>query len=216
MGPWLNVGLAVFTSLAGFHASVQPVTPPTRAAVVAASEWHAGCPVQFSQLRVLTVSYRGFDKHVHQGQLIVNAADAPGLVKVFRRLYDMHFPIHHMELADTYGAGEGRPADGDFSASFECRQAAASPCTGIATARTGSWSEHAYGQAIDLNPVENPYVGCGMTRDKTALSYLDRSRVRRGMVTPAVVSAFASIGWGWGGSWSGSTKDYMHFSATGH
>ena len=75
---------------------------------------------------------------------------------------------------------------------------------------------HAYGEAIDLNPVENPYVGCGMTRDKTALSYLNRSNVRRGMVTPAVVAAFASIGWGWGGSWFGSTKDYMHFSATGH
>ena len=55
-----------------------------------------------------------------------------------------------------------------------------------------------------------------MTRDKTALSYLDRSRHRRGMVTPAVVRLFASVGWGWGGSWTGSTKDYMHFSATGH
>src|ERR1700738_919506 len=127
MGPWLNVALAVFTSLAGFHASVQPVAPSTRAAVVTASEWHAGCPVSFYHLRVLSVSYRGFDKHVHQGQLIVNAADAPGLVKVFRRLYDMHFPIHHMALADTYGAGQGRPTDGDFSASFECRQAAAPP-----------------------------------------------------------------------------------------
>ena len=79
-----------------------------------------------------------------------------------------------------------------------------------------SWSEHAYGEAVDLNPVENPYVGCGMTRDKTALSYLDRSRLRPGMVTPAVVDAFRSIGWGWGGAWTGSTKDYMHFSATGH
>ncbi|HZT54401.1 MAG TPA: M15 family metallopeptidase, partial [Gaiellaceae bacterium] len=60
------------------------------------------------------------------------------------------------------------------------------------------------------------YVGCGMTRDKTALAYLDRSRHRPGMVTPAVVRAFASIGWGWGGAWTGSTKDYMHFSSNGH
>jgi hypothetical protein len=55
-----------------------------------------------------------------------------------------------------------------------------------------------------------------MTRDKTALSYLKRSRHRPGMVTPAVQRAFASIGWGWGGSWAGSTKDYMHFSTNGH
>jgi hypothetical protein len=75
---------------------------------------------------------------------------------------------------------------------------------------------HAYGEAVDLNPTENPYVGCGMSRDPRARAYLDRSRLRPGMVTPAVVRAFASIGWGWGGAWSGSTKDYMHFSATGH
>ena len=55
-----------------------------------------------------------------------------------------------------------------------------------------------------------------MTRNKKRLSYVDRSNVRPGMVTPAVVAAFRSIGWGWGGSWSGSTKDYMHFSFNGH
>jgi hypothetical protein len=36
------------------------------------------------------------------------------------------------------------------------------------------------------------------------------------MVTPAVVAAFRAIGWGWGGDWSGNTKDYMHFSHNGH
>jgi len=75
---------------------------------------------------------------------------------------------------------------------------------------------HAYGEAVDLNPVENPYVGCGTTRDRSARRYLDRTRHRAGMVTAAVVRAFRSIGWGWGGAWSGSTKDYMHFSSTGH
>jgi hypothetical protein len=122
-----------------------------------------------------------------------------------------------MQFGDTYGPRTNVPKDGDFTASFECREASASPCSGATTNKTtGSWSMHAYGEAIDLNPVENPYVGCGMTRDKTALSYLDRSNRRRGMVTPAVIAAFASVGWGWGGSWFGSTKDYMHFSANGH
>jgi len=46
--------------------------------------------------------------------------------------------------------------------------------------------------------------------------YTDRSRLKKGMVTPAVVRAFRSIGWGWGGDWSGATKDYMHFSHNGH
>lgn len=111
---------------------------------------------------------------------------------------------------------DGRPTATSPRRSSAGRQASASPCSGIANRGTGSWSEHAYGEAVDLNPVENPYVGCGMTRDKVSLSYVDRSRRRRGMVTPAVVRAFRAVGWGWGGSWAGATKDYMHFSATGH
>ena len=85
-----------------------------------------------------------------------------------------------------------------------------SPCTG--GKGTGTWSEHAYGEAVDLNPVENPYVGCGPATPR--LPYLDRSRLRPGMVTPAVVEAFRSIGWGWGGAWTGSTRDYMAWPAT--
>jgi hypothetical protein len=201
---------------AGFHVSARPLTAHERAEVASAHEWHPGCPVGLPQLRVLTVTYRGFDGGDHTGQLVVNNAAVAPLSTVFRRLYAIRFPIHHMQLSDTYGPVRRRPADGDVTASFECRQASSSPCTGSANTGTGSWSEHAYGEAIDINPVENPYVGCGMTRDRSALAYLDRGRLRRGMVTPAVVAAFRAVGWGWGGSWSGSTKDYMHFSATGH
>jgi hypothetical protein len=160
------------------------------------------------------VTHWGFDGRAHTGQLVVNERFAVPLSRVFRRLYELRFPIRHMSFADAYGPSGSRPADGDVTASFECRQAVPSPCTG--GTGTGSWSMHAYGEAVDLNPVENPYVGCGMTRDPSARRYLNRSRHLRGMVTPAVVRAFKSIGWGWGGSWSGSTKDYMHFSSTGH
>jgi hypothetical protein len=75
---------------------------------------------------------------------------------------------------------------------------------------------HAYGLAVDVNPTENPYVGCGQSRDPATKPYFDRSRHRPGMVTRRVIGAFRSIGWGWGGSWTGSTQDYMHFSSTGH
>jgi hypothetical protein len=207
--PWLVITLAL-----PFHASVKPLPPPVKAELQGRS-WHAGCPVPLSGLRVLTVTYWGFDARSHQGQLVVDAQATAPLTKVFRRLYAMRFPVHHMSLQYEYGPAKAyRPRDGDFTASFSCRQAVPSPCTG--GTGTGSWSEHAYGEAVDLNPVENPYVGCGMTRDKTALSYVDRSRVRKGMVTPAVVRAFESVGWGWGGGWAGSTKDWMHFSASGH
>jgi len=211
-----SVAAAGVAAVAGFHATARPLTPSIRQDVVSAHAWSARCPVPLSQLRILAVTYRGFDGRPHTGELIVNEAAVRPLTIVFRRLYALRFPIHHMELVDTYGPRGSRPADGDFTASFECRQASASPCGGLANRGTGSWSQHAYGEAVDLNPVENPYVGCGMTRDKASLSYLDRRRLRRGMVTPAVVQAFRAVGWGWGGDWSGATKDYMHFSASGH
>jgi hypothetical protein len=205
---------SVLLAIHPFHASIQSLSAPVRAEVVSANEWHSGCPVSLSQLRVLTVSHWNFGGGVAEGQIVVNATSAAPLERVFRQLYAERFPIRHMLLSDEYGPVSGRPADGDVTASFECRQAVPSPCTG--GTGTGSWSEHAYGEAVDLNPVENPYVGCGMTRDKTALSFVARTPVRRGMVTPAVLAVFHTIGWGWGGSWSGSTKDYMHFSASGH
>ena len=207
----LAVPLA-FLALAPFQSSIAPLSPALRTEIRARA-WHPACPVPLSGLRVLTVTYYGFDHRAHRGQLVVNARHAAGLAKVFRQLYAMRFPIRHMTLA-VYGPPSGLPADNDLTGSFECRQAVPSPCTG--GTGTGSWSMHAYGEAVDLNPTENPYVGCGMSRDKRGRAYLDRSRLRPGMVTPAVVRAFASIGWGWGGAWSGSTKDYMHFSATGH
>jgi hypothetical protein len=196
-----------------FESSVRPLPAPLRAQLTGRF-WRPGCPVSLSQLRSLTVSHWGFDRRLHAGQLVVNRDVAVPLVSVFRRLYSLRFPIRHMRLADMYGPERARPKDGDISGSFECRQAVPSPCTG--GSGTGSWSNHAYGYAIDLNPVENPYVGCGMTRDPTSLRYVDRSPLRRGMVTPAVVKAFRSIGWGWGGAWTGDTKDYMHFSVNGH
>jgi hypothetical protein len=205
---------AVLLAIAPFHSSIKPLPAPVKAQLKAGGFWHRGCPVPLSGLRLLTVSHRGFDGQVSTGQLVVNKHAARPLASVFRQLYRLHFPVRHMALADAYGPNRGRPRDGDISGSFECREAVPSPCTG--GRGTGSWSMHAYGLAVDLNPVENPYVGCGQSRDPAARPYRNRSPHRPGMVTQRVVRAFGSIGWGWGGSWPGNTKDYMHFSSSGH
>jgi hypothetical protein len=195
-----------------FQHLIRPLTPSQQAQLKTAKVWHQGCPVSLSQLRLLSVSVVGFDGTSYVGQLVVNRDVARPLVSVFRQLFALGFPIRHMRFAQVYG--NARPKDNDVSGSFECRNAVPSPCTGGKS--TGHWSNHAYGHAIDINPRENPYVGCGMSHDPTARSYMNRSRARKGMITPAVLAAFQSIGWGWGGSWSGDTKDYMHFSVNGH
>jgi hypothetical protein len=197
--------------VAAFHASIHPLTADQRAALNGRF-WRPSCPMALSELRVLVVTHWGFDKRAHTGELVVNRKAAAPLARVFKRLYALRFPIRHMRFVDAYGPAGSQPRDGDISGSFECRRAVPSPCG----SGTGNWSNHAYGLAVDLNPIENPYVGCGATRTRASRPYLDRSRLRPGMVRPAVVRAFRSIGWGWGGSWPGNTKDYMHFSATGH
>ena len=205
---------ALVFALAPFHSSIEPLPKPIKQQLKDRGFWHKGCPVPLSDLRLLTVSYRDFDRQAQEGQLVVNKSAARPLRGVFRKLYRFGFPIRHMRFEDGYGPRRDRPDDGDVSGAFECRDAVPSPCVSASAKR--SWSMHAYGLAIDLNPRENPYVGCGRVRDPESRPYVDRSRHRPGMVGGRVVRAFREIGWGWGGAWTGNTKDYMHFSSTGH
>jgi hypothetical protein len=176
--------------------------------VMTGVSWHSGCPVGLSQLRNVWVAYLGFDGKRHIGQLVVNGAAAKDVVSVFRTLFRAHYPIRHMRPVDFYGGNDFRSIEHDNTSSFNCRNATGS----------SNWSMHAYGLAIDLNPLENPYVSGGRTSHPKSVRYLDRSRHLKGMIHPgdAVVRAFESIGWGWGGYWTGSVQDLQHFSANGH
>ena len=202
---------AMLVALAPFQWSAKPLPQTMKSQLEQRGFWKKGCPVGLGDLRLLTVSHVGFDGETHRGQLVVNERATGPLTSAFRTMYRNRFPIRHMRFADFYGPKRQRP--NYVTASFECRQAVPSPCTG--GRRTGTWSNHAYGLAIDINPRENPYVGCGQSDDPTAQSYRDRSRQRPGMVGGRTVRAFANAGWGWGGAWAGNTKDYMHFSFNG-
>jgi len=172
-------------------------------------DWHPGCPVPIAQLRELTVSYWGFDGQVKRGPLVVNAQVAGEVLWVFRRLFRARFPIEHIELAPKYHPT--RPSDywstKDETSAFNCR-----PVTdGTAM------SQHSYGWAVDINPLQNPYVRSnGSVLRRAAKPYLDRSKQLPGMIHAGdvVVGSFTRIGWGWGGDWK-TIKDYMHFSLTG-
>jgi D-alanyl-D-alanine carboxypeptidase len=196
---------------ARFHATVTPL-PAGLAAQMRGTTWQPGCPVPLRELRLLTLRYWGFDGQVHQGPMVVNRAVASQVVSVFRRLFQARFPVQEMHLALQYLPGHDDPNDTrNYTSGFNCRP--------VVTARgpMTSWSQHAYGLAIDVNPIQNPYVTAdGYVRNLHARPYRDRSLRLLGMIHPGddVVRAFAAVGWGWGGHWSGS-KDYMHFSSTG-
>jgi hypothetical protein len=208
------LALATLSAAVPYHSDVRKLTPHERQVLSKRGFWHSGCPVARRDLRLLETSHYDFRERARVGQLVVNKSAAHPLARVFHRLWRKHFRIHHMRFTDMYGPRRARPTDGDVTQSFECREAVPSPCTG--GSGTGTWSNHAYGLAVDVNPRENPYVGCGQSRDPATKPYFDRSHHRRGMVGGKVIRAFGSIGWGWGGAWTGDTKDYMHFSFNGH
>ena len=91
---------AVMVALAPFQASVQPLPQPVKSRLVEGGFWHRGCPVPLSGLRLLSVTYRGFDSRSHAGQLVVNRRAARPLAGVFRRLYANRFPVRHMRFED--------------------------------------------------------------------------------------------------------------------
>ncbi|RAY14571.1 M15 family peptidase [Actinomadura craniellae] len=169
--------------------------------------WRPGCPVPLSSLRRIEMTYWGFDKKPHTGHLVVNAGSAGDLVKVFRRLYEQRYPIQRMEPVDVYKGSDFDSIEANNTSAFNCRQATGS----------GNWSQHAYGLAVDINPCQNPYVtASGYVAHKHCVKYRNRNLDHPALIKPGdkVVRAFASIGWNWGGTWSG-TKDYQHFSSSG-
>ena len=168
--------------------------------------WRPGCPVPLRDLRVVTARYLGFDGRTHDGRLIVHRDVAVDVAAVLGRLYAARFPIRRMVPVDVYGASDFRSIEADNTSAFNCRYVEG----------TRRWSEHAYGRAIDINPIENPYVSGGRSSHSASRPYIDRTPCRRGMACPdnVLVRAFKSIGWGWGGDWTG-VKDYQHFSASG-
>jgi hypothetical protein len=186
-----------------FHATVAPVPPD----VVTRSTWQEACPVTLDELRYVTVSFWGFDDTAHTGEMLVHRDAADPLTQVFERLFDARFPIEDMRVTSVEELGAPDTGDGNATAAFVCRP----------TRGSSSWSQHAYGLAIDINPFQNPYVRSdGGLVPWLARTYLDRDDVRPGMLVAGgeAVAAFADIGWGWGGEWT-SPIDYMHFSASG-
>jgi len=199
----MSLALLALLAVPPFTHSVAPVTREQLP-----HSWHSGCPVGPSSLRRLRVGYWGFDGKSHVGTLIVNRSTVGDLTVVFQRLYRARFPIRRVRPIDAYGGNDERSLAADNTAAFNCRYA-----VGPGPKR---WSAHAYGVAIDVNPVENPYLEGGRVHPRAGRAYLDRTNVRPGMAVRGglLVSAFASVGWPWGGRWTG-TPDYQHFSATG-
>jgi len=209
------MGITICAAVAlGAPAVAQPafvggVTPLSKAARqrMTPSVWRPGCPVGLGRLRSVMVTHWDFRGRERRGIIVVNRDVAPKVLSVFRALYDAKFPVRRIRPVEAYRGDDFRSIEADNTSAFNCRAA------------TGSsrWSQHAYGRAIDINPIENPYVSGGRTSHPASEPYLDRTRVRPGMALDGgvLVRAFDDIGWGWGGRW-GDPRDLQHFSSSGN
>jgi D-alanyl-D-alanine carboxypeptidase len=207
--------LAAVISLLAFAAPAPARSEPgfrvTVARVTAAElrySYRPGCPVPPTGLRLLRVPYWGFDGQPHRGSIVVNASVVSSVVHAFATLYSERFPIRRMQPVDAYKGSDDRSMAADNTSGFNCRYAV--------TTGQKAWSAHAYGEAIDVDPLENPYVVGSQVLPPAGRAYLDRTHAKPGMAVAGgeLVEAFAGVGWPWGGRWTGS-PDYQHFSSTG-
>jgi len=183
-----------------FSASILPLSAEVCARITNKS-WRddSRCP-RFEQLAYLDIAHVTFDGGVTRGELVVAAALAPRAVEVFRRLYQLGFPIRQMKLVDDYDASDDASMAADNSSAFNFR----------VVAGTNNLSQHALGRAIDINPVENPWRKPDRIIPKAGKAFADRTQVRPGMIVRPgpVVAMFDELGWEWGGDWRHAFDDH--------
>ncbi len=188
------VGVALDTAIQAVRATDLPYT------------YRTGCPVAPSGLRRLTVNQIGFDGKYYRGELIVRDLVVTDLTSVLQRAFDAKFPTRRMERVDVHRGSDERSMAADNTSAFNCRHVTGNPAR---------LSQHSYGDAVDINTVENPYVTASRVYPPGSRSYLNRSRYRTGMILPggSVAKSVAARRWYWGARWK--NPDYQHFSKNG-
>jgi len=188
-----------------FLGSHGPIPATLRQRMVGQS-WHADprCP-PFEALSLLTVDHWNCSGGLSRGQLVVAASLAEEVLGIFAGLHALGFPIARMDLVDEFGGDDDAAMAANNTSCFNFRNVAG----------TDVLSNHAFGAAIDINPLFNPMIVDGAFHPPAAVAYADRSDRRPGMIVRPgpVVELFEARGWQWGGDWP--NPDYHHFARAG-
>ena len=197
------------SGFAGYRSHISKITPQVKQRMIEGHSYNKGCPVKLEELRYLRIKHKNFSGKAQWGELVVHKEIAAEVVKIFEALYHADYPIYQMRLVSDFDGNDWRSIEADNTSAFNCRRA------------TGSrqWSKHSYGRAIDINPIENPYISrSGHISHKASLAYRKRAHQKDTAADRAVllqndnaVKLFKQHGWEWGGDWKG-VKDFQHFS----
>jgi hypothetical protein len=172
--------------------------------------WRPGCPVGPSGLRAIRMNYWDYHGRLQRGTLIGASWVTQDYIAAFRRAFESRFKIKKMYPADRYGGVDERAMRAGNTSAFNCRHVTGNPYR---------MSQHSYGNAIDINTFENPYVtGSRVYPAKAAVRYYYRRDQH--LRDPGVITSRSSIaralwgqGWAWGARWS--NPDYQHWSSNG-
>ncbi len=168
------------------------------------ASWRAGCPVGPDELRAVSLRYWSFDGKVHDGVIVLNQDIVRRARAVFAAMYQRKFPLRSVIPVHRFpNASDDASMAADNTSAFNCRRAVASG--------PPAWSRHAYGEAIDVNPVENPYFFGARVLPPSGAKYRNRSRPHPGMIRKGdpIYTTFMAAGFHWGGAFS--NPDYQHF-----
>ena len=182
--------------------SAQPI-PPEDEARMRGSSYPADARIALADLRYLRLSYIDFDGVPQTGEMVCAAAIADDLCAIFRALYEAAYPIRSIRLVDDFGGSDEASMQADNTSCFNYR----------AVPGTQRLSNHARGLAVDVNPLENPYVDrAGRVSPAGAEPYADRTADFPHKIDRADLCyrLFRAHGFAWGGAWR-SVRDYQHF-----
>jgi hypothetical protein len=199
--------------------SKSPLENKLRQDMIKKNIWSSNCPVSLDRLNLLTLSYIDFDGNEHhEGQLIVHDVIADHALTIFKKLYENKFPISSIKLINDYNGDDDKSMEDNNSSAFNCRTIANSDRPSL----------HSYGMAIDINPLQNPYLATEYEEGKInipvqpslGMEYINRTNIRPGMVettlknNSSVIDIFKDNGFSiWGGNWN-YPIDWHHFQVT--
>ena len=208
---FLLMTIAIYSLIAeGYNTKISPITENIKKRMIKGNSWKKGCPVGLKDLRYVRVRHWDFKGGSMMGELIVHADVSRGVSKIFEELYDIGYPVRQMRLVSDFKGNDWQSIEADNTSALNCRSV---------TGNKKKWSNHAYGKAIDINPIENPYISrTGYISHKASASYRKRvHKPSRGLADKALLlkkdratEIFEKYGWAWGGDWD-PVKDYQHF-----
>ncbi len=182
-----------------YSCSISPLSASTKREMQGRT-WNEDCPVPLEDLAILELKHWGMDGTVQSGEIVVHRLLAKEVADIFRELFDLRFPMDKVRTYENYSVG--KYAIHNATVGFYCRKAQDAPT---------EWSSHAYGLAIDINPLINPFLDPKEGWWPSGSELYNERDGQKGKIAlqSDVFNVFAKYGWRWGGL--DHNPDYMHF-----